>query len=131
MPEMIGLQGCAALVAGAGDGIGAVAARALAGSGARVVLAGRLERPGDRIEAEGGTAFALPRDIGHGDDAAGTQIRVPATDMTLAGFDSVVGLRLRAAFALSRAVARRNSSCMREAQSKLQPLVKTSANGCS
>src|SRR3984957_6032483 len=49
---------------------------------------------------------------GEGDDinvlvhAAGNQIRKPATEMTLADFDRVVGIHLRAAFALSRAVAR-------------------------
>lgn len=131
MPEMIDLHGSAALVTGAGSGIGEATARELARSGARVVLAGRragrLEQARDSIEAEGGTAFALPWDIGRGDDAAelvasaaalagddvavlvhaaGNQIRVPATEMTLADFDSVVGLHLRAAFALSRAVAR-------------------------
>lgn len=131
MPETIDLHGSAALVTGAGSGIGEATARELARCGARVVLAGRradrLERARDRIEAEGGRAFALPWDIGRGDDAeeflasaatlagddigtlvhaAGHQIRKPATDMTLDDWDSVTGIHLRAAFALSRAVAR-------------------------
>jgi 2-dehydro-3-deoxy-D-gluconate 5-dehydrogenase len=131
MPETIDLSGSAALVTGAGSGIGAATAAELARAGARVILAGRragrLEQARESIEAEGGTAFALPWDVGRGDDAeglvssaaalagddigilvhaAGNQIRKPATDMTLDDWDSVVGLHLRAAFALSRAVAR-------------------------
>lgn len=130
MPEMIDLQDSVALVTGAGSGIGEAAARELARCGARVVLSGRradrLEQAKGHIEAEGGKAFALPWDIGRGDDAealvaaaaasadddvavlvhaAGNQIRKPAIEMTLADWDSVTGLHLRAAFALSRAVA--------------------------
>ncbi|MGH3166183.1 MAG: SDR family NAD(P)-dependent oxidoreductase, partial [Trebonia sp.] len=77
--------------------------------------------------AAGGTAFALPWDIGRGDDAedlvasaaalagddisvlahaAGNQVRKPAAEMSLEEWDSVLGIHLRAAFALSRAVAR-------------------------
>lgn len=132
MTETIDLSGAAALVTGAGSGIGAGIAVALARCGARVVLAGRrgdrLAQVAETITAAGGTAFALPWDIGRGDDAgelvssaaglagdevailahaAGNQIRKPATDMTLDDWDSVTGLHLRAAFALSRAVGRR------------------------
>ena len=74
-----------------------------------------------------GKAFALPWDVGGGDDAedlvaaagelagddvsvlahaAGNQVRKPATEMTLEDWDSVTGIHLRAAFALARAVAR-------------------------
>lgn len=128
---IIDLSGRTALVTGAGSGIGAAIATEVARAGAAVVLVGRrasrLEQVSAAIAADGGKAFALPWDIGRGDDAeelvsaaaaragddiailahaAGNQIRKPATDMTLADFDSVVGLHLRAAFALSRAVAR-------------------------
>ena len=129
--QMIGQGGSAALVTGAGSGIGAAIATELARSGNSVVLVGRradrLEQVSERVAAEGGKAFVLPRDVGRGDDAedlvssaaalagddisvlvhaAGNQVRKPATDMTLEEWDSVINIHLRAAFALSRAVAR-------------------------
>jgi len=129
--QSIDLGGSAALVTGAGSGIGAAVAAGLAGAGAGVVLVGRradrLREVSERIAAGGGKAFPLPWDVGRGDDAgelvaaaaalagddisvlvhaAGNQVRKPATDMTLEDFDSVLGIHLRAAFALSQAVAR-------------------------
>ncbi len=129
--QTIDLGGSAALVTGAGSGIGAAIAAELARSGSGVVLAGRragrLRQVSERVAADGGKAFALPWDVGRGDDAedlvssaaalagddisvlvhaAGNQVRKPATDMTLDDWDSVTGIHLRAAFALSRAVAR-------------------------
>jgi len=131
MPETTDLSGSAALVTGAGSGIGEGIAAELARCGARVVLAGRragrLGQVSQAIAAAAGTAFALPWDIGRGDDAeelvaaaaglagdeisvlahaAGNQVRKPAADLTLDDWDSVTGLHLRAAFALSRAVGR-------------------------
>ena len=129
--QSIDLSGSAALVTGAGSGIGAAIATELAGAGAAVVLVGRrpgrLQEVSERIAANGGKAFPLPGDVGRGDDAealvaaaaalagddisvlvhaAGNQVRKPAIDMTLEDFDNVIGIHLRAAFALSRAVAR-------------------------
>jgi NAD(P)-dependent dehydrogenase (short-subunit alcohol dehydrogenase family) len=129
--QMIDRGGSAALVTGAGSGIGAAVATELARSGSSVVLVGRradrLEQVSERVAAAGGQAFVLPWDVGRGDDAedlvssaaalagddisvlvhaAGNQVRKPATDMTLEEWDSVINVHLRAAFALSRAVAR-------------------------
>jgi len=64
----------AALVTGAGTGIGAAAARALAADGAGVALAGRrrepLERVAEQIAAAGGRAVVLAGDISRREDAA-------------------------------------------------------------
>ena len=123
------LAGRRALVTGGGSGIGAAIARDLAGAGAVVVLLGRrrdrLEEQVASIEAAGGVAEALPFDLAGGEGArslveqavarvggidllvhaAGQQIRKPALELSLADYDSVVGLHLRAAFALSQALA--------------------------
>ena len=68
------LNGKLAWVTGAGGGIGEASAKALAASGATVVLSGRrmaeLERVADEIAADGGKADALPLDV---TDAAATQ----------------------------------------------------------
>ncbi|KAF0240051.1 MAG: short-chain [Planctomycetota bacterium] len=65
------LQGTAALVTGAGRGLGAALARELARQGARVVLVARsstdLDRVAAEIRAEGGEAHPLPADIGDKD----------------------------------------------------------------
>lgn len=62
------LEGRAALLTGASRGLGAALARHLARLGARVVLVARdaapLEAVAREITAEGGTAHALPADIG-------------------------------------------------------------------
>lgn len=62
------LQGQVAIVTGAGRGIGAATAEALAAAGARVVLTARGEDEIGavlrRIHAEGGAAIAAPADVG-------------------------------------------------------------------
>jgi NAD(P)-dependent dehydrogenase (short-subunit alcohol dehydrogenase family) len=64
----------AALVTGAGSGIGASAARGLAADGTHVALAGRrrgpLEEVAAQIESEGGAAVVLPADISADEEAA-------------------------------------------------------------
>lgn len=60
-------QARVALVTGAGSGIGAATAEALAAAGFAMVLAGRrreaLEEVAERITAAGGTAWPVPTDI--------------------------------------------------------------------
>jgi NADP-dependent 3-hydroxy acid dehydrogenase YdfG len=67
------LQGRVAAVTGASSGIGAATARALAAAGASVALgarrADRLEQLAERIQADGGSARALPGDIAAEDGA--------------------------------------------------------------
>jgi 3-oxoacyl-[acyl-carrier protein] reductase len=63
----LGLQGKVALVLGASGGLGGAMAQALAGEGARVVLAGRnraaLEARAGQIAAAGGQALVLEWDL--------------------------------------------------------------------
>ena len=66
------VSGNTIIITGASRGIGAAAARALADAGAKVVLAARsaeaLAALKAEIEAEGGTAYAVPGDIGRLED---------------------------------------------------------------
>ncbi|MGH2819435.1 MAG: SDR family NAD(P)-dependent oxidoreductase [Actinomycetota bacterium] len=119
-----------ALVTGGGRGLGRGMAGALAAAGATVVLSSRTEP--EVVEAEraieegGGSAWALPWDLGDGATApelvsrvvdrygqidvlvhaAGNQVRRPALELEAAQWDEVVGLHLRAAFLLAQAVGR-------------------------
>lgn len=120
------LDGRRALVTGAGRGIGLAAAAALAQAGAEVVLTARtateIEAAAAAIRAEGGTASALPLDV---DDVAaaaraiaaagpfhalvnnaGTNRPAPFQDVTVADFDAIMSLNVRAAFFAAQAVAR-------------------------
>lgn len=120
------LTGRVALVTGASRGIGAATAHALAGAGARVVLAARsgpeLDLVASRIDSEqtSGTALAVPTDIsdeaavgrlvdrcaesfGRLDiviaNAAGKGHRpAPLADVTADEFDSAIATNLRGTF---------------------------------
>lgn len=123
------LTGRVCLVTGGGSGIGASSARALARAGATVVLASRDRERLDRIAAEiadtGGRADVLPCDLTgesaaglvdeaarrHGRldvlvHAAGNQIRKPTAEFTLADWDAVMEVHLRAGFVLAQAAVR-------------------------
>ncbi|NHB77618.1 SDR family NAD(P)-dependent oxidoreductase [Rhodobacter calidifons] len=120
------LDGRRALVTGASSGIGLGAAAALAGAGAAVTLvarrAGELEALRDAIRASGGQAEALALNItdlaatatalaGRGPfdvmvNSAGLARHAPALDTTPADYDAAMDLNLRAAYFLTREVAR-------------------------
>lgn len=121
------LDGKVALITGATRGLGWAMARAMADSGAQVVINSRstedCEAKVAEIEAAGGQAFALPFDaadvetcrkavseiIGRSGSLdilvnnAGTTHRLPLAEFDEAKWQQVVDLNLTAAFALSRA----------------------------
>lgn len=123
------LTGKVALVTGAGRGLGLGMAEALAEAGCGIAAVARtrdqLERAVAHLQSYGGPVVGIPWDVGSGDDAhelvaeaterigvpdvlvhaAGNQVRRSAADFTLAEWDQVLGIHLRAAFALSQAVA--------------------------
>jgi len=120
------LEGKRALVAGASSGIGLACAAALAQAGAEVVLVARreaeLRAAAEAIGAAGGRASAQVLDItdlgatadlvgreGPFDvlvNAAGLARHGPALDTDPADYDAALDLNLRAAFFLTREVAR-------------------------
>ncbi|MGH2521260.1 MAG: SDR family NAD(P)-dependent oxidoreductase, partial [Anaerolineales bacterium] len=122
------LDGQTAIITGAGSGLGAAIARALAAEGARCALAGRRPEPLQMVVAEihaaGGAARAIPCDVR--DEAqienlvaqtaaefGGVDILVnnagafhvaPITETSTALWDETIGVNLRSAFLLCRAV---------------------------
>ncbi len=121
------LDGQRALVTGAGRGIGLAAAAALAQAGAHVTLVARtaeeIEAVAAAIRADGGSADALVLDVSDPASVAamvqeaapfdtlvnnaGTNRPAPFTEVSLADFDMIMGLNVRAAFFVAQAVARR------------------------
>ncbi len=121
------LDGKRALVTGAGRGIGAGCAAALAQAGAEVTLAARSEHEIAALAAAiveaGGQADVLKLDVTDvpaTQDAltaappfdilinnAGTNRPKPFTNVSLDDYDAVLDLNLRAAFFVAQAVARR------------------------
>jgi NAD(P)-dependent dehydrogenase (short-subunit alcohol dehydrogenase family) len=120
------LDGKSALITGASSGIGLGCAVALARAGASVTLVARRDDPlvavVDALRAEGCAAEALALDItdlvateaavaerGPIDilvNSAGLARHAPALDTTPADYDAVMNLNLRAAYFLTRTVAR-------------------------
>lgn len=120
------IDGKRALVTGASSGIGLGAAAALAEAGAEVTLVARriedLEAVRDAIRATGGRAEARALDItdlaataaavaAHGPfdvmvNSAGLARHAPALDTTPDDYDAAMALNLRAAYFLTREVAR-------------------------
>lgn len=120
------LEGRRALVTGASSGIGLGAAAALAEAGADVTLVARrgavLEQVRDAIRSSGGHAEVLALDITDLAataaalaarapydvlvNSAGLARHAPALATTPADYDAAMGLNLRAAYFLTREVAR-------------------------
>lgn len=119
-----------AIVTGASSGIGWSIAMALAGEGAKVVLAARsadkLDELARQIEATGGTALAVPTDVtdegqvealfeacaarfgapGLLVNNAGIADHTPTADLSLARWQEVIAINLTSVFLCSRAALR-------------------------
>jgi NAD(P)-dependent dehydrogenase (short-subunit alcohol dehydrogenase family) len=129
--ELFSLRGQVAVVTGAGRGIGEGIARLLASAGAAVVCAARrtheIEAVAASIRAEQGSAIAVTTDVT--DDAAleraaeaaigefgrldiwvnnagGSPLQMPLTELPRAEWDATIALNLTAIWAATRTAAR-------------------------
>jgi NAD(P)-dependent dehydrogenase (short-subunit alcohol dehydrogenase family) len=115
-----------AIVTGASSGIGTAIARALAGAGAKTVLAARTPEPlrslAGEIRAAGGTALDCPADVTSEEQVlrlfkatrdaygrvdilvnnAGIADHTPTAELSLAQWQKVIAINLTAAFLCSR-----------------------------
>jgi 2-deoxy-D-gluconate 3-dehydrogenase len=130
VPDLFSLEGRVALVIGAGTGIGAAIARALAAAGANVACHGNKHVPSDtaaEIGKLGRRAAVLTGDVRQPETAdalvestvrelgaidilvnnAGTIRRSPAVDYSDEDWTAVVDINLTAVFRLCRAAGRR------------------------
>lgn len=127
--ELFGLEGRAALVTGAGRGIGRALALGLAKAGADVCLVGRgrgLDEAAREVEGVGRRAFVVNADLSEPSSAprvvaeaeaalgrvdilvnnAGVIRRAPFLEHTEADWDEVLNVNLKSVFLLSQAAAR-------------------------
>jgi 2-deoxy-D-gluconate 3-dehydrogenase len=126
--ELFGLEGRAALVTGAGRGIGRALALGLAKAGADVCLVGRgrgLDEAAREVEGAGRRAAVVKADLSKTDatrvvaeaeaalgrvdvlvNNAGIIRRAPFLEHTEADWDAVLNVNLRSVFLLSQAAAR-------------------------
>lgn len=124
------LSGRVAIVTGASSGIGSAIAAALAGAGAKVVVASRsrdkLQALVTNIEADGGTAIACPADVTSENDVshlftfaeekfgsvdilvnnAGVTSRLPTHDLPLSEWQEVIAVNVTGVFLCSREALR-------------------------
>lgn len=128
MKALFDLTGNVALVTGGGSGIGQRIAIALAGAGASVIVVARrlekLQETCGEIEENGGTAAPVQADLAEISrleevasvaadalgppeilvNAAGVNLREPASDVTLESWNRTLAINLAAPFFLSRAL---------------------------
>ncbi len=130
LSQRFSLEGRAALVTGGGRGLGRAMALALASAGADVAVGGRTRRELDetvsQVERLGRRGVTLEANLAAAEQAAGVvddavralgridilvnnagiNIRKPILDFTLADWNQIINVNLRAAFLCAQAAAR-------------------------
>jgi NAD(P)-dependent dehydrogenase (short-subunit alcohol dehydrogenase family) len=132
LDRLFGLSGDVAVVTGAGRGIGEGIARTLAGAGAKVVCAARraheIEEVAESIRDDGGEAIAVATDVTDEDqvaaladkaieefgrldiwvnNAGGSPMQMPLTDLPRAEWDATLALNLTAVWVCTNTAAAR------------------------